>query len=228
MKRLVVPLAFMAASSLSLFLGFTLLRSALAGFVLYYLACCLALPALDILVLRGTPPRLVPALLGLKAPRRADVALGLGSGAAMTAAMLIALAFLKESVFGDGRIQSVLGLWGASGRNLALVYVVMLAFNGAVEELFWRGFLHERLGAIPNRLFALGLPTLFFGAQHLFVVSSLVADPALVALLLLGILGAGAVWALLRERTRSVLPCILSHVLVTAGYMGALSWFGPA
>jgi uncharacterized protein len=236
-KKTVVPIAFMAASAASLFLGFTILRSAFAGFVLYYLACCLVLPALDILVLRGlprrgkprpgTPLRRVPALLGLVAPRRSDIALGLGSGVAMAAAMLAALALFKGSIFSDGRIQSVLRAWGASGQNLALVYIVMLAFNGAVEELFWRGYLHGKLEALPNRLAALGLPTFFFGAQHVFVVSSLVADPALVALMLLGILGAGAAWSALRERTGSVVPCVLSHALVTAGYMGALCWFSP-
>jgi membrane protease YdiL (CAAX protease family) len=216
----------MAASAASLFAGFTLLRSALAGFVLYYLASCLALPAIDLLLLRRIEPRRVPELLGIKRPGPRELALGLGSGLAMAALTLAFLIFFKSSIFGDGRIAAVLAGWGASGENAVLVYIVMLAFNGALEELFWRGYLYDRLRSTPNRALALGLPALFFGAQHVFVVSALIADPALLALVLFGILGAGIVWSLLRERVGGVLPCAISHMLVTAGYMGALLFLG--
>jgi uncharacterized protein len=220
-----VPLLLMLASAASLFLGFWVLRSALAGFLLYYLLCCLLLPALDVLVLRRVPLRLLPASLGLRRLSRRELGLGLGSGLLMSAAMLAALALFRGLVFGDGRIRETLAGWGVSGRNLVLVYLVMLAFNGVVEELFWRGFLHGRLAALPSRLLALGLPALLFASQHLFVLSRLVADPALVALFLAGIFGAGLVWGLLRERSGSVVPCALSHALVTASYMGAFFFF---
>ncbi len=227
MKKIAVPLAAMAASAASLFIGFTLLRSAVAGFVLYYLLCCFGLPAADILAARRLSPRRLPAMLGLIKPGRGNLALGLASGLVMAAIAVAVLAIFRERVFGDGHIREVLGAWGASGGNEGLVYAVMLAFNGAVEELFWRGYLHERLKSLPNRFLALALPTAFFAAQHIFVVSRLVADPALVALILVGILGAGAIWAYMRERTLGVLPCVVSHMLVTAGYMGALFFFSP-
>jgi membrane protease YdiL (CAAX protease family) len=227
MKRLAVPLAAMAASAASLFLSFTVLKSAIAGFVLYHLLCCIVLPAADFLVLKKASPRSVAALLGFRKPWRRDLALGLGLGAFMAAVMILALSFLRAGVFESGKIHEALGEWGVSGRNMVLVYIVMIAFNGAVEELFWRGYLYERLRFLPNRFLALGLPAFFFGAQHLFVISRLVADPALIALFLLGILGAGAVWSVLREHSAGILPCLVSHVMVTAGYMGALFFFSP-
>ena len=117
MKKFVVPIALMLASAASLFLGFTVLRSAFAGFVLYYLLCCVALPLLDILVLRKIPARSVPELVGLSSPRKKDIALGVGAGLAMAAAMLVALVAFKGGVFGDGRIGAVLKGWGARGRT---------------------------------------------------------------------------------------------------------------
>lgn len=227
MSVFALPLIAMAASAAALFLGFMALRSAVAGFVLYYLACCLVLPAADFLALRKISPRRIPGLLGLRRPTRADLAAGFAAGAAMAAPMLVVLALFKGAVFGDGRVHSVLISWGASDRNMATIYIVMLAFNGAVEELFWRGYLHERLKALPNRFLALGLPTFFFGAQHVFVVSSLVANRAVVGLFLVGILGAGAIWSYMRERIGSVIPCVVSHMIVTAGYMGALFFLAP-
>jgi len=227
-KKLLVPLALMLASAASLFLGFTLLRSALVGFLLYYGLCCLALPALDILALRRIKPRSLSALLGILPLRRGDLALGLALGLAMSAPMVLFLGLFRQLLFGDGRIHSVLAGWGAAGSSEAYVFVAMLAFNGAVEELFWRGFIHERLAALRSRPLALGLPALLFAAQHVFVVSALVASPLLVGLFLAGILGAGLVWGMLRELRGSVIPCVISHVLVTAGYMGAFFFLAPS
>lgn len=225
MRKLALPIAFMISSALSLFVGFTILRSALAGFFLYYVLCCLVLPTLEMLGLRRLSPRVLPELLGFNGLGRRGLSLGLLSGFGMTAIMLIALALFKNRIFGDGRIFGVLREWGASGGNAVYVYIAMLAFNGAVEEFFWRGFLYDKLKYVPNRFLALGVPLLFFGAQHVFVVSRLVAGLDLVALILVGIFGAGAVWSLIRERTGSVLPCAISHTIVTAGYMGALLFF---
>jgi len=227
MKRLLLPLLLMAASAASLWLGFWVLRSALAGFCLYYLLCCLVLPTAALLAAGKATPRALPSLLGLLPLRGADLGLGLGIGLAMSAPMVLVLALFRQELFGDGRIREVLARWGASGDRALLVYVAMLAFNGIVEELFWRGFIHDRLRALPNRWVALGLPALFFAAQHLFVVSSLVASPGLIALFLAGILGAGVVWSLLRELRGSVIPSLVSHVLVTAGYMAAFLCFTP-
>lgn len=137
----------------------------------------------------------------------------------MVAAMLLALLLLRDRIFADGRILAALQGWGVPREGLALVFVVMLAFNGALEECFWRGYLHERLGGLRGRAAALALPTLVFGGQHFFVVSTIVADPWIVALFLAGITGAGAVWAFIRERCGRLLPAVLSHMVVTAGYM---------
>ncbi len=226
MKKLAVPIILMLASAVSLFLGFTVLRSAFAGFALYYLLCCITLPLLDILVLRKIPARCIPELLGFSPPKKKDIVLGVWAGLAMAAAMLVALVVFRDVVFGDGRIGAVLKGWGASGKNAVVVYIVMLVFNGALEELFWRGYLYDRLRAMPNRFLALGLPAFFFGAQHLFVVSLLVADPAIVGLFIAGIFGAGLVWSLMRERSGGILACVISHTLVTSGYMGAFFIFG--
>lgn len=224
MKRIVVSVAFMAISAISLFIAFTLVRSAFLGFILYYLVACLGLPALDLVAVRTLAPRAVPEALGLRGSRR-GIAVGVATGFGMAAIMLIVLIAFSERLFGDGKMLAVVAGWGVSSRNAFIVYVVMLAFNGAVEELFWRGFLYDGLKAVSSRVVALGLPLLFFSAQHYFVVSRLVTDPGLVALILAGIFGAGLVWSVLREATRSVVPCVISHTIVTAGYMGAFYFF---
>lgn len=214
-------LAAMLASASSLFVGFTVLRSAVAGFALYYLVCCVGIPLFDFLFLRRAAGRDIPALVGLGTMRRSHLLLGLGAGGAMVAIMLAALAILRGPVFGDGTIMAALARWGVDRDRLPAVFAVMLAFNGAVEEFFWRGYLHGSLSAMADRRLAGALPTLFFGCQHVFVVSAIVRDPAVVALFIAGITGAGAAWAFMRERSRSLLPCVVSHMMVTAGYMGA-------
>lgn len=224
MKKYAAPLVMMLASAFSLFLGFKVLRSVVAGFALYYLVCCIGLPLVDLLFARRLGPRRIAAAIGLAKPRRHELLVGLVSGLAMDAIMVAALALFRDRVFANGSVQATLELWGAGGSNLVLVFLVMLAFNGALEELFWRGYLHEKFSGMEKRLAALAIPSLFFGLQHVFVISSLVADPALVALFVFGITGSGAIWAFIRERW-GLLSSVLSHVLVTAGYMAAFYFF---
>ena len=59
------------------------------------------------------------------------------------------------------------------------------------------------------------------------MVSLLVADPALVGLFVFGIFGAGLEWSVMRERSGGVMACVISHTLVTAGYMLALFLLSP-
>ena len=228
MRLPAAPVALMAASAASLFLGFTVLGDVVAGFILYYLACCIGLPLAELLVLRRLRPGDLPRVLGLGRLTRGNLALGLAAGTGMLVLMLAALVLLREPVFGDGTIMATLASWGAGGDRLVPVFLVMVTFNGVVEELFWRGYLHERLSGLGNRLLANALPAACFGLQHVFVVSSLVRDPWITALFLAGITGAGAAWAFLRERSGSLWPSLLSHVMVTAGYMGAFGLMSPA
>jgi len=214
------------ASAFSLFLGFTVLKSLAAGFVLYYLGCCVCLPLADLRGLRKLGWRGIAPAIGLERPARPAVLAGLGSALAMDLVMIAVLYLFRARVFADGRVQSALRGWGGGG-SLVPVFLVMLAFNGVLEELFWRGYLRERFSGMKSRFAALALPTLFFGLQHVFVMSSLVADPELLALFVFGITGAGAVWALMRERF-GLASCVLSHALVTAGYMAAFYVFGLA
>jgi membrane protease YdiL (CAAX protease family) len=213
------------ASAFSLFLGFKVLKSLVAGFALYYLACCVCLPLVDLLGLRALGWKGIAPAIGLERPTRPAVLVGLGSALAMDSVMIAVLGLFRGRVFADGRVQSTLRTWGAGGGRLILVFIVMLAFNGVLEELFWRGYLRERFSGMKSRLAALALPTLFFGLQHVFVMSSLVADPLLLALFVFGITAAGAVWALMRERF-GLVSCVLSHALVTAGYLGAFYLLG--
>jgi membrane protease YdiL (CAAX protease family) len=174
---------------------------------------------------RGSSSRRLPAALGLGRPRGRDLALGLASGTAMVAVMLVALVLLRDTVFGSGEVLAALGSWGVPREYLALLCAVMLALNGAAEEFFWRGYLHVRLAPLRNRYIAVGLTTLFFGAQHIFVISSIVKGPAVAALFLAGILGAGAIWGYMRERSGSLVPCVISHMTVTAGYLGIFLYY---
>jgi membrane protease YdiL (CAAX protease family) len=228
MTKLAPPIAAMLASAASLFLGFWVLRSAAWGFALYYLVCCLGIPFFDLVLKRGLPPRRLPGALGFGKPRGRELALGLGSGAAMVAIMLVALVLLRDRVFGSGEVEAALSSWGVPREYLALLCAVMLALNGAAEEFFWRGYLHERLAFLSKRYLAVGLSTFFFGAQHLFVISSIVRDPAVVSLFLFGITGAGAIWGYMRERSGSLVPCVLSHMMVTAGYLGIFLYYSSA
>jgi len=216
----VVPFLAMSLAGFSLFFGVFVLKSLMAVFFSYYLLCSLGLPLLDLRLGAGLGLREIPRWLALSPVRAWDLALGALSGTGMAAIMIASFVALKSVFLADNRILASIEAWGVSRDDIAMVFVVMLAFNGALEELFWRGYIHRKFEDMGNRAAAVGIPALFFCSWHIFVISSLVANPLAIALFMAGIGGAGIVWGIMRERSGSVVPCVVSHMIVTAGYLG--------
>jgi len=112
---------------------------------------------------------------------------------------------------GFGRTLAQLGLTEAAWP-LFLVY--FCAVNPALEELYWRGYLHHpsrRL--IPNDL--------LFAGYHLLVLAGYFAWPWLIAVFI-GLTAAAWLWRQLARHTGGLLVPYLSHVAADAGIMGAV------
>ncbi len=91
------------------------------------------------------------------------------------------------------------------GQQSAVSIVVYLALLGLVapvaEELIFRGFVYAALRRYLPPLAAVGLSAIVFGVMHMN------------SLALVQIVGIGIVLAVLYERTRSVIPCIVCHAM---------------
>jgi uncharacterized protein len=129
----------------------------------------------------------------------------------LSAVVLYGLFFLGNAlapcvvIGADAQVGGIYGL--GSGVNRVSVFFLLLLITGPGEEIFWRGFLQERLmqrfGAPGG--FALG--TLIYTGVHIFSLNFILIMAALLA---------GAFWGGLYLWKRDLGLVILSHSLWSA------------
>ena len=198
-----VGLMGLAATSVVLTLG--VLRNVWLTFAVYHLGFCLVIPA----ILRRRSAR-------VSLDRRA-VAFGLGSGALAFAGILLLYRLFGGLLLEPARLRSAIDDWG--GGNDFLLTGLMVLGNGVAEELFWRGFIHDRASAWKSRTGAVLIISAFYASYHAFTALKLTGRPAVAVLMIAIVFGAGAFWGWTRERFGTPVPAVIGHALATAGYM---------
>lgn len=200
------------AAPLVVILGLAVVHSAPAVFLAYHLGLCLVLPVLASLR-EGASLRAHARKLGL-VPR--GIAPGLVLGVLAFAAPLAAFLLAPAMFPAPDALDKVLSGWGLDARHPGFTIAFMAIVNGPAEELFWRGWLQDRLlkgwksGAILVSLFS---------SYHLFTVGALAPDRAGAALMLIGVIAGAVFWTWSRIRWGSVWPALLTHWGATMGYM---------
>ena len=206
--------AFLAPALVAL--GLLVLHQVWFVFLAYHVALCLGLPLLAARR-EGLDARALARRLGLV---REGLGTGLGLGALALAVPPLALLALPAAFPAAGPIRAVLADWGATGSEVPWVLLFLAAVNGPAEELFWRGYLQDRLlRGLPSA----ALLVLLFSSYHTVTVGALAPGPAGLALMLGGVVGAAAFWTWSRRRWDSLWPALLSHLGATVGYV-AVSW----
>lgn len=190
-----------------------------AAFLVYHVGWCLIVPAVVSLV-QGRGPAEHRDALGLRRARDRQ-ALGAGAlvGTAMFLGILVPFVLFGDVLLGEADLAGQLTTWGVPAGAAPALFVYMIVFNSGAEELYWRGYVHERLASWSDRWTAIFLATGFFASYHYYTIASLVQDRLLAAVMTVGVFLGGLAWAILRERYDTVYPAILAHVGATAGYM---------
>lgn len=190
-------------------------------FAAYHVAWCLVVPAALWALSPGPRVRLADAF----ALRWASTA-GMAAGAALGLASLVGIAggfaLLGELLVDLARVAARLEAWAVplDARWALVAYMVLV--NSVAEELYWRGFLHDRLTAWSSRTGAIATTSVCFTSYHVFTIHALAGTALATALMTAGVLAGALAWAVLREATGSAVPPALAHVGATVGYMSIL------
>jgi membrane protease YdiL (CAAX protease family) len=101
----------------------------------------------------------------------------------------------------------------ASGslKGLILYILFSLFIIGLGEELFWRGFIQQKIGNRLSRNLSIWATAILFGLVHCYIFIILPAKTALIFIALIAI--AGAIWGYLFERFGNVWCPAMSHGL---------------
>ena len=76
----------------------------------------------------------------------------------------------------DNTVSKSIGSWGIEKQNLIFLFLFMVLFNGAAEELFWRGYIHKRLEPVKNRFAAISIASFFYASYHSFTLYNFIND----------------------------------------------------
>jgi membrane protease YdiL (CAAX protease family) len=113
----------------------------------------------------------------------------------------------------------------ATPARYAVLAAFVVAAHSLLEEYYWRWFVFGQLRRLTMRTLAIALSSLAFMAHHVVVLYVYLPGWFWTAALpfSLGIAVGGAVWAWLYERSGSLWPSWLSHLLIDAGIF-AIGW----
>ena len=119
---------------------------------------------------------------------------------------LIATAYRFASIFTDDAAISVEGFLSVYGPTTVWHYLLLMLIIAPGEELFWRGFIQQKLKAYMSPFFAVLVASLLFGLSMAF------------SGFWLGVLAAitsGILWGLLYEWKKSMPLIIIAHITMT-------------
>lgn len=120
-------------------------------------------------------------------------------------------------------LRQLLDDWGFSGNGVFGLMFVLLCVNPILEELYWRGFMHNRIKEKGTATRAIWMTATFYTLYHFLSVIPMFQWP-LNIVAVLPVFIAGLFWGYLREKTKSITAGIISHVLGDLGIM-FVYWF---
>ncbi|MDN7227484.1 CPBP family glutamic-type intramembrane protease [Planococcus sp. N064] len=197
--------------TMMIFIGLQVMENVAITFLLFY-SWLLFVPLID----RAFPVE------QLKLDKQ-GVALGFGSGLLFFIFIFGGLSWLHVYLLDIEYLRTLLMDWGFSGRGEILLVLVLLLANPVLEELYWRGYMFNRLRMKGSALYAVGMSAAFYTLYHLLsIIPIFEAGFSFVAVLPVFI--AGLFWGFIREKSGSMTATIISHVLSDFGIV-CVYWF---
>jgi len=111
--------------------------------------------------------------------------------------------------------------WGLREQWAFLFAAYMVIGNSLMEELFWRGFVQQRMSAILPRVTVILLSNALFALYHL-LLGVVLFGWKWGSVVTVAVFGAGMIWGWMKNRYPSIYPTWFSHLLADAGIMSAL------
>ncbi|PCR99689.1 CPBP family intramembrane glutamic endopeptidase [Lactococcus fujiensis] len=104
--------------------------------------------------------------------------------------------------FAAPQVSAIYGL--KSGSSLVMIALLLLFIIGPAEEIFWRGFVMERMTEKWGPWIGFAVATLVYAAIHIWAFNFMLFMAALIC---------GTFWGLLYKYNRNMFTIIISHAL---------------
>jgi len=218
-ERVSTIILVMALASLSVIIPLVIFENVIAVFILYYIGMCLIVPFVDLILIRRIGLNDAIRLLGFaKANIKISLFVGLLHGITIFVFTICGFVIFEE-VFVTSDIATSLEQWGVSENIRWIIFILMVLFNGIVEEIFWRGYTYGKIRNQLNKWFAIFIVTFFYSSYHLATVFTFFKISYISIQIVLFIFAAGLIWGWMRYRFNNIWASVIGHTLVTIGYM---------
>ncbi|MBN2534084.1 MAG: CPBP family intramembrane metalloprotease [Spirochaetales bacterium] len=211
--RMIIPaVIIMFIASLGNVLTLVVLKNPVVAFFWYHLFICLILPVLDNFILRKRGLKAYFQLIGLVQSARAKYLIL----SFITGVLAIILTFISFYLCRDYLLYITTLDFPLLLVIAGSIYTVFL--NGFLEEIFWRGYIHSKCLPVKNRIAVILLNSFFFASFHAFIIFDFL-KVTLISFIITGfIFLAGILLNFFREKSLSIIPPVILHVLLSIGY----------
>jgi membrane protease YdiL (CAAX protease family) len=197
--------------ALMIFIGLQLFGSVVFTFLLFY-SWLLLVPIID----RAFPRE--SFLL-----TKQGLLVGVGSGLLFFLFIFGGLNWLHIYFLDIDQLRVLLIEWGFSGAGEIWLMLVLLIANPILEEVYWRGYMHEKLRKNGSSMYTICITATFYTLYHLLSVVPIFQGVYSIAAVL-PVLAAGLFWGYIREKTGSIAATIVGHGLSDLGIV-CVYWF---
>lgn len=131
--------------------------------------------------------------------------------------------WLHEYLLDVEALRALLVAWGFIGPGELLLVLVLLLLNPVLEEVYWRGYIFEKIRSKGSALSAILVTAAFYTLYHILTVMQ-IFEIAYTLVAVIPVAIAGLFWGYVRERTGSITATIIGHGLGDLGIV-CVYWF---
>ena len=209
----------MLMASLTVIVPITVYEDLIAVFLLYYIGICIIVPLLDCILLKRMNLRDFINFIGFDNRNvKKSLFIGIGHGL-LFFTLTVAGFYIFKDFFMQSTIIENVKAWGVSNESKWILFVIMVLFNGIIEEIFWRGYTYGKLRKYTKKWLTIIIVTLFYTSYHLATVLSFFKLNYLSIQVIFAVFAAGIVWGWMRFKYKNIRASTIGHSFATIGYM---------
>ena len=209
----------MTAAVLAVVVPLLVFKNLISVFIIYHIGICLLMPFFDLMILRNMSLKKTLTYLGFESgDNKKPLISGFITGSLFFISMIISFYIFKD-FFDQSSVEESLTRWGVDQNSKILIFTGMVIFNGAVEEVFWRGYVYAKLKVRLSKNTLIMIITVFYTSYHMATVFSFFGISFFSIAIIISVFFAGLIWGWQRYTYGSVFAPLIGHSLATAGYM---------
>ncbi|KGX85929.1 CPBP family intramembrane glutamic endopeptidase [Pontibacillus marinus] len=208
--------------TLMIFLGLQVMSSVPLTFTLFY-GWLLCVPFLERTLKKNETFCSATSYMGFKQNSQ-SLKVGIWSGIIAFISIFGGLAWLQRYVIDVDDLLVLLKEWGFTGNIVLWLILILVVINPILEELYWRGFMHQKLSSRFNTYVVFLLTTTFYSLYHLLSVIPMFEWPWNV-FSVIPVFLAGLFWSYMRQKWNTIIGGIVSHVLADLGIIFVYLFF---